>query len=136
MTLLFKIAVAGLLHLAFFTAYPETGPFGNYYLAVSLLLWSGFILFIGTAVKLVKLFSGLLGTVLNLAVFFLMALSIAFTMPQEDKTSVMEKLQNGSYPTRAAINSGLERFGINPEKELAKGAKELGRQAEKTFKKI
>ena len=138
MTLLFKIAVVGLLHLAFFAAYPETGPYGNYYLSVSLLLWTGFTLFLGTAVGLVKLLSGVLGMVLNLAIFFLMGLSLAFTMPQKDKTSVLDKLQKGAYPDRSTINSGMKRFGINLDKELEKGldkgVKELKEQAGKAVK--
>ncbi|HNW45077.1 MAG TPA: hypothetical protein PKI19_11270 [Elusimicrobiales bacterium] len=129
MALVFKIAVVAALHLAFFAAYPETGPYGNYYLGVSLLLWTGFTLFLGTAVGLVKLFSGVLGMVLNLAVAALMGLSLAFTMPQKDKTSVLEKLQKGAYPTRSDLNTGLKRFGINLNKEIDKGAKELGEGA-------
>ena len=140
MNLLFRIALVWLLHLAFFASYPETGPYGNYYLAVSLLLWTGFTLFLGTAVSLVKLFSGALGLVLNLAIFCLMGLSIAFTMPQKDKTSVLEKLQGGAYPDRATINSGLKRFGINLDKEIdkgmEKGMKELETQTKNAVEKI
>ena len=135
MSLIFKIAVVGLLHLAFFASYPDTGPAGNYYLAISLLLWTGFTLFLGTAVKLVKFLSGALGAVLNLAIFVLMTAAIAFTMPQSDKTSVMEKLQKGSYPDRATLNAGMRRFGINLDKELDKGAQELKDQARKAAKK-
>jgi len=134
MTLLFKIAVVAALHLAFFAAYPETGPYGNYYLGVSLLLWTGFTLFLNTAVSLVKLFSGVLGLVLNLAIVLLLGVSLAFTMPQKDKTSVLEKLQKGAYPTRSDFNTGLKRFGINLDKELDKGAKELGEKAGKAVK--
>lgn len=136
MAIIFKISALALVHLAFFAAYPETGPFGNYYLGVSLLLWTGFTLFLGTAVKLIKLFNGLLGMLLNLAIFLLMGLSIAFTMPQADKTSVLEKLQKGAYPTRDSINSGLRRFGINLDSELERGVKELGEQAQKAVKKL
>ncbi|OGS13222.1 MAG: hypothetical protein A2285_03900 [Elusimicrobia bacterium RIFOXYA12_FULL_57_11] len=136
MSLLFKIALVALLHLAFFAAYPETGPFGNYYLAISLLLWTGFTLFLGTAVALARLLSGALGMVLNLAIFFLLGLSLAFTMPQEDKTSVLEKLQNGKYPDRATLNSGMKRFGINLDKEIKNGVKDLGEEAQKAVKKI
>jgi len=136
MTLLFKLALVALLHLAFFAAYPETGPFGNYYLAISLLLWAGFTLFLATAVKLITLLSGALGLALNLAAFFLMGLAIAFTMPQQDKTRVLDKLRQGAYPTRATLNTGMKRFGINLDKELEKGAEELKEQAEKAAKKI
>jgi len=140
MGLIIKIIIVGLVHLAFFAAYPETGPYGNYYLAISILLWTGFILFLGTAVGLVKLLSGALGMLLNLAIFLLMGLSIAFTMPQEDKTSVLEKLQKGAYPDRDTVNSGMKRFGINLNKEIGKGIdlgiKELDAQKQKAIKKL
>ena len=136
MSLMIKLAVVALLHLAFFVSYPDTGPAGNYYLAISFILWSGFTLFIGTAVRLVKFLSGPLGAVLSLALFALVAASLAYTMPQKDKTSVMEKLRKGSYPDRATLNTGMRRFGINLDKELDKGVKALEKQAGKAAKKI
>ena len=77
MSLIFKVALVAFLHIVFFASYPDTGPAGNYYLAVSLLLWTGFTLFLGTAVKLIKFFSGALGAVLNLAILVLMTSAIA-----------------------------------------------------------
>ncbi|HBA62113.1 MAG TPA: hypothetical protein DCZ92_15125 [Elusimicrobia bacterium] len=136
MALIFKLALVALVHIVFFAAYPDTGPYGNYYLAVSLVLWTGFTLFLGTAVKLVKFFSGAIGAVLNLAILALMTGAIAFTMPQSDKTSVLEKLQKGSYPDRATINKGMKRFGVNLEKEMGKGAKELEEKAKEAAKKL
>lgn len=136
MSLIFKVVLVAFTHLVFFACYPDTGAAGNYYLAISLVLWTGFMLFIGTVVKLIKFLSGAIGAVLNLALFALMAVAIAFTMPQTDKTTVLEKLQNGSYPDMAVINKGLKRFGVNLDKEiekgargLEKGAKELGEKA-------
>ncbi|MCX5791459.1 MAG: hypothetical protein NTY45_04460 [Elusimicrobia bacterium] len=136
MGLIFKLALVALLHLAFITAYPDTGPFGNYYLIISMLLWAGFILFISTAVKLLKFLVGPLALVLNLTIFFLMGLAIALTLPQQDKTRVLEKLQKGAYPTRATLNAGLKRFGINLDKEIEKGEEKLKEQAKKAAKRI
>ena len=136
MALIIKLSFVWLLHLAFFAAYPETGPFGGYYLAVSLLLWTGFTLFLTTAVKLVRFFNGALGAALNLAVFFLMALSIGFTMPQQDKTSVLEKIQKGYYPDRNTLNKGMRRFGINLDKEINGKLKNLEAEANKAVKKL
>ena len=101
MTLMLKIIAVGLLHLAFYASYPETGQFGNYYLAISLLVWSVFIMFINTSSKLVSMASGAAGFLVNLAAFCLMALAIAATMPQSDNTSVLKKIQNRRYPDRA-----------------------------------
>ncbi len=135
MILILKIIAVGLVHVAFYAAYPETGSFGTYYLWISLLLWTVFILFINTSTKLLRLVSGIAGLAVNLAAFALMALAIAATMPQYDKTSVLEKIQKGRYPDRDTINSGMLRFGVNLNREVAgtvKGIdKELGRAVKK-----
>lgn len=133
MQLLFKIAMVAVFHLAFFAGYPDTGPYGNYFLAVSLVIWTGFMLFVSTAVRLARFLSGALGLVLNLAIFGLMAVSIAFTMPQEDKTRVLEKLQKGRYPDLDTFRHGMGRFGFDLEKKAAKGAEELRKEAEKAL---
>lgn len=135
MTLIFKLAAVALLHLVLFASYPETGQFGNYYLGISLLLWAVFIMFINTSTKLVALLSGAAGLVINLAAFGLMALALAGTMPQSDRTSVLEKLKAGKYPDRGTINSGLRRFGINLDKQAAAGAKELDKELGKAVKR-
>lgn len=136
MTLIFKIAAAALLHLVFFASYPETGQFGNYYLGISLLLWGVFIMFINTSTKLVNLVSGLAGLAINLAAFGLMALAIAATMPQSDKTSVLEKVKAGKYPDRGTLNAGLSRFGIDLEDQAAAGVKDLNKELEKAAKNL
>ncbi len=135
MSLIVKLAAAVALHLAFFASFPQTGPMGNWYLGVSLLLWAVFIVFINTGTKLLRLLSGAAGLIVNLAVFAAMALALAATMPQTDSTSVLEKLQAGRYPDRKTLNSGLKRFGINLDKQAAKAAaaaqEELGEVAKK-----
>lgn len=136
MTLILKILAAALLHLVFFACYPETGRAGNYYLAVSLLLWAVFIMFINTSAKLVNLVSGAAGLAINLAAFGLMALAIAATMPQRDKTSVLEKIREKKYPDRDMINVGMLRFGVNLNRETAAGMKGLDKKLEKAVKKL
>ena len=135
MSIIFKVVLVALTHLVFFACYPDTGTAGNYYLAISLVLWTGFMLFVGTLIKLVKFLSGALGAGLNLAVLVVMAGAIAFTMPQTDKTSVLEKLQNGSYPDMATINKGMKRFGINLDKEIEKGARKMEKGAKELGEK-
>lgn len=136
MTLILKLTIVALLHLAFYASYPETGQFGNYYLGISLLVWAVFIMFINTGAKLASFISGAAGFVINLAAFALMALAIAATMPQRDKSSVLEKIKAGKYPDRATINAGLLRFGVNLEKETAAGVKGLDRELGKAVKKL
>ncbi|MDD2804178.1 MAG: hypothetical protein PHV33_01380 [Elusimicrobiales bacterium] len=129
MNLIFKLASAALLHALFFACYPDTGPFGNYYLGISLLLWAGFLAFINTGARLVRLLSGPAGALISLAAFALMGLALAATMPQADKVSVLEKLQNGRYPSNADFARGLERFGIDLDKELTYAEKTLRKEA-------
>lgn len=136
MILILKIIAVGLVHVAFYAGYPETGAFGTYYLWISLLLWTVFILFINTSTKLLRLVSGLAGLAVNLAAFALMALAIAATMPQYDKTSVLEKIQKGRYPDRDTINAGMLRFGVNLNKEVAGSIKGIDAQLGKAVKKL
>lgn len=137
MTLIIKILAVAALHLAFFSAYPETGSFGSYYLGISLLVWTVFIMFVNTSAKLVKLISGIAGLVINLAAFLLMALAIAATMPQSDRTSVLEKLQKGAYPAPAAMKAGMRRlFRGNFAGEVGAGVRQLDDQAGKALKKL
>ena len=112
MTLMLKVAAVALVHLVLFAAYPETGPYGNYYLAVSLLVWSVFIIFVNSSVRLVRFVSGAAGFVINLASFGLMTAAIAATMPQRDGTSVLKKIEARRYPDKTTMRAGLLRFGI------------------------
>lgn len=136
MSLILKIVAVALLHLALFASYPETGPLGNYYLAVSLLVWSVFIIFVNTSAKLLRLLSGALGLAVNLAAFALMALAVAATMPQRDKTSVLEKLQARRYPDRDTLRSGLLRFGVKLDTDVKTDMKSFEGQAGKAIKKL
>lgn len=136
MSLILKILSVALLHMAFFAAYPETGPLGNYYLGVSLLIWSVFVTFVNTSTKLVKLVSGALGLAVNLAVFALMAVAVAATMPQQDKTSVLEKLQARRFPDEDILRSGLLRFGVKLDANMKSGMKGLDSEVNKAVKKL
>lgn len=136
MILILKIIAVALVHVAFYAAYPETGSFGTPYLWISLLLWTVFIMFINTSVKLVRLVSGAAGAAVNLAAFALMALAIAATMPQFDKTSVLEKIQKGRYPDRDTINAGMLRFGVNLNRQVGSGIQGIDKELGKAVKKL
>ncbi len=136
MTLLLKLAAVAVLHLLFFAAYPDTGPLGNYYLAVSLLVWGVFMTFLNTSATLLKLASGLLGLALNLAAFGLLALAVAATMPQRDKTSVLEKLQAGRYPDADTFRGGLLRFGVKLDTAAKTSLKGLDSELNKAVTKL
>lgn len=136
MSLILKLAAVGLMHAAFRVSYPETGPYGDLYLAVSLALWIVFVGFINTSTKLLRLLSGAAGLMINLAVFAGMALALAATLPQADRTSVLEKLQAGRYPDSKTLNAGLRRFGIDLDKEAAKAADGLEERLDGAVKKV
>jgi hypothetical protein len=136
MTLILKIFAVGLLHVAFFASYPETGPYGNFFMGGSILVWSVFIIFINTSTKLVRFISGAAGLVLNLAAFALIAAGIALTMPQRDKVSVLEKIQKGKYPDRDTLNSGMLRFGVRLDTSVKTGMKGLDAEVGKAIKKL
>ncbi len=112
MKLMLKIVAVALVHLALFVCYPETGPYGNYYLAVSLLVWSVFMIFVNTSSRLVRFLNGAAGFAINLAAFALMTVSVAATMPQRDGTPVLKKMQARRYPDKDTVRSGLLRFGV------------------------
>ena len=136
MSLLLKVAAVALVHMAFFAGYPGTGPMGNWYLGVSVLVWSVFIIFLNTSTKLISIVSGAAGHLINLAAFALMALAIAATMPQYDRSSVLEKIRKGKYPDRDTVNSGMLRFGVNLNREVGTRIKGLDHELGKAVKKL
>ena len=136
MKLLLNILGVALVHVLFFSAYPQTGPTGNIYLAVSALVWCGFLVFVNTATWLVRFLSGAAGLVINAAVFALMALSLAATMPQRDGTAVLAKLRGGDYPSAGTLAAGLGRFGIDVHKEVKTARKDLERKKDEALDRI
>ncbi|MCG2726507.1 MAG: hypothetical protein L6420_09725 [Elusimicrobia bacterium] len=139
MKLLFKIGFIIAVHMAVFLSYPETGEFGGYYLAISIVLWTGFMLFINLSVKIIKFISGALGHVVNLAILIVMFLSIALTLPQKDRITVLEKIKDGKYPTKQTIQTSLHKLGLAkkniPAKQLRKINDGLGKVLDKIEEK-
>ncbi len=123
-----------LLHFAVFLGYPETGPHGMYYLAGSILLWSGFVMFMNLNLRLVKFFSGILSLVLNAAVFAAMGAAVAFTMPQHDRVPVYEKIQEGKYPSREDLETGMIKLGLK-EPTIRYQARQLKQELERETRK-
>lgn len=136
MSLIFRLILTAVVHFVFFVCYPETGPYGNYFLCLSLALWAGFIIVIGGGLKFLKLINRTLGSVLYLIVFLLISLAIAFTMPQKDKTSVFVKLQNKQFPTKKSLAAGFSRFGLKFDAQFKDGTKVLDSEIDKTLKKL
>ncbi|MDQ7774125.1 MAG: hypothetical protein RDU13_11470 [Elusimicrobiales bacterium] len=123
-----------MLHIVLFLGYPETGPYGLYYLAGSILLWSGFVMFMNLNLKLVRFFSGALSLVLNAAVFAAMAAAVVFTMPQHDRVPVYEKIQEGRYPTRDDLETGMIKLGLK-KPTIRYQARQLKRELERETRK-
>jgi len=127
-TLLFRVLVIFLIHIVLFAAYPETGKYGNLYLAVSLFLWTGIMILISGAIKAAKFFSGFIGFVMLAGVYAFNVLVLTMTMPQKDKTLVFEKIQNGNYSNYRTFRKGLIRFGIDWDKGIEKASEMLEEQ--------
>jgi hypothetical protein len=136
MKLLFKVGLIIAIHLAVFLSYPETGEYGGYYLVISMVLWTGFMMFINLSVKIIKFISGALGHLVHLAILALMLLSITLTMPQADRIPVIEKIKNGKYPTKETIQSGLHKLGLAKKNIPAKRLRQINDGIGKVLDKI
>ena len=136
MFLVIKILLVALLHFVLFVCYPETGSNGTLYLTISMLAWSGFLIVISANLAFVKLISGALSLLFNLAFFALMLAAIALTMPQLDKVSVLEKVQKKQFPDRNSLNMGLIRFGVKYESSVKKEIKKLDQGIDKAVDKL
>jgi cell division protein FtsW (lipid II flippase) len=136
MQLIFKIGLIIAIHLAVFLCYPDTGEFGGYYLAISIVLWTGFMLFINLSVKIIKFISGALGHLVHLALLCLMLVSIALTLPQADRVTVFEKVRDGKYPTKETIQKGLNKLGLAKKNIPAIHLRKINEGLEKVLDKI
>ena len=136
MFLILKILLVALLHLAVFLCYPETGPYGNIFLIISTLAWSTVLVVMNANLKFIKLLSGAVGLLLNMAFFALMLAAIAFTMPQHDGVSIREKIRKRQFPDRTSLDTGLIKLGVNYRSEVKKNIKGLDLGIQKALKKI
>ncbi|OIO02665.1 MAG: hypothetical protein COX65_05720 [Elusimicrobia bacterium CG_4_10_14_0_2_um_filter_56_8] len=103
------ILIAAALHLGAFVAYPQSGRFAFPFLAVSMILWAGFSIFINRA-------ANQYGKAWKTAIAVIFALACAFSslsfLPQKDGISALHKLMAGKYPDRNNLFFGLARLGI------------------------
>ena len=123
MFLILKLLIVAAIHVALFVCYPDTGPRGNIFLCLSLLVWSAVMIFIGGSVGFLKLVTKGLIIVFYLAVFAAMALITAYAMSQTDKGSVLSKLKRKQFPTLETMREGAERFGVKLDKRFKKEVK-------------
>ena len=135
-SLVFKILIVALLHYTVFLCYPETGPSGKLYLIVSMLAWSGFFIVINSKFRFLKLISGALGLLFDLALFTVMLAAIAFTMPQRDGVSIIEKIEKGQFPDRISLNEELSEMKVPYEGVVKKELKGLDHGIQKAVKII
>ena len=136
MKLLFKIGLIIAIHLAVFLSYPDVGEYGGYYLAISIVLWTGFMMFINLSVKIIKFISGALGHLVHLAILVLMFLSITLTLPQADRIPVIEKIRDGKYPTKETIQKGFQKLGLAKKNIPAKQLRQINNGIGKVLDKI
>ena len=111
-TLIFFSAVC---HLAVFVAYPHSGRFAFPFLAVSMILWTGFAIFMNRA-----MLNARAGWKAALAAGFILmsAFSALSFVPQKDGISALRKFTSGVYPDNRTLYVGLRRIGIDAPRLL------------------
>lgn len=103
------ILIAAAVHLAAFLSYPHSGRFGQPFLFVSMLLWTGFSVFI---VRVTENY-GREGKAAFASLFALAcAFSVLALLPQKDGRPALKKFLAGSYPVKADFYIGLLRLGV------------------------
>lgn len=104
------ILLTVLMQFAIFTGYPDTGPLGLAFIAVSVGVWSAYHVVIKCA-----LFSARETTRTGMYILGVMAslLATAMFLPQRGGISVFDKISLGQYPTKASVYIGLGKLGID-----------------------
>lgn len=136
MALMFKLLVLAAIHVALFICYPDTGPRGNYFLVLSLIVWSLVIFALSGSIKVLQLLTKGLLLLFYAAVFACIAASTAMVMPQSDKTSVFAKLKKRDFPTVETMRRGLTRFGVKLDKQVRKEVKAADSRIEDAVDKL
>jgi len=103
------ILIAGAVHLAAFISYPHSGRFGQPFSFVSMLLWTGFSVFIARVTENYDR----AGKAAFAALFALAcAFSVLALLPQKDGRPALKKFLSGNYPVKADLYIGLLRLGV------------------------
>ncbi len=134
--MLFKVSVVVAIHIVIFISYNETGEFARYYLPISVILWTGFLLFLNFGLKILKFINKYLAYVVYAAIYFLMCLTICFTMPQKDRITVFEKISSGQFPNAKTLKRGIRKLGFKVENIPVKKLKKINRNIGKTLNKL
>lgn len=120
MPLASNITIAALIHAALLVLFPYGGKMQFPFAAISLILWTGFFIFMRQATRSFRRSNAVFFDITSLLVLALACLGL---MPQRDATAPIYKLIRGQYPDGRQIYTGLARFGIEipsllpPEKE-------------------
>lgn len=136
MTLILKVAAIIIIHLAVFVCYNQTGEFAKYYISISIILWTGFFMFLNFGLKLIKFINRYVAYVIYACLYFLMFLTVAFTMPQKDRISAFEKIRSGQFPDDKDIRRGVAKLGFSADNIPVKELKIINKNIGKTLDKI
>jgi len=129
-----RMLVILLIHLLFLLMYPNMGPYGTWYMAISVLLWCGFSFFIGFFLKLINFFSSFISGLATAAVYVVVVMSVLILMPQADNEKIINKMKKGDIPKISQIykNAGLMfRKAKNGGNETLKFIKEKKKETER-----
>lgn len=109
MIFLINIPIIFLAHLACLILYPDTGKLGTSFLLISMLLWTAFLFYLKPATINLRKDNIIF---LNILYLLLMFIALITLMPQQDSTSILNKIIRGEYPDKKSIYKGLLRIGI------------------------
>lgn len=112
--LIFNIAMIALIHIALFSAFPETGKNGNLFLGISLFIWCGLVVIVSSVLR--KISIGFISLVVMLVMYGCCIASTAYLMPQTDNMTAYDKVLKGKLPSVPGFCDGLKsRFGLDIE---------------------
>ncbi|MDQ7774124.1 MAG: hypothetical protein RDU13_11465 [Elusimicrobiales bacterium] len=120
MPLTSNLTIVFLAHAALLVFFPYGGRMAFPFAAISLILWTGFFIFIRQATVNFRRSNAVF---IELTAILAMAVAGLALMPQKDGVAPLYKLIRGQYPDGRQVYAGLARFGIKvpsllpPEKE-------------------
>ncbi|GAB4030592.1 MAG: hypothetical protein Fur0012_06740 [Elusimicrobiota bacterium] len=105
-----KILLTVAIHLFLFSAYPDTGKYGDAYLWISITLWSCLWILLASRLTIAKKLLFPLTFLFNVAIYAVMIFFISLTMPQQDARPVLTKVLKGEFPDEDQLSRGKIKY--------------------------
>jgi len=131
-----RIGVNLLVHLIFVIGYPDLGPNGMLYVAISFVIWSLIIMIGGIVLNGIRFILGPLKVLESVILAVGIGFCLAYIMPQADGVRVIDKLKNWQLPSGPDIKRGITNVGLDTATKLtAEAVAEQARNAAKGMEK-